>query len=191
MNRLIPASAFAACSFMALLFSCNSVDNDPPGGAASDSAALVNRGAYLVTIGGCNDCHSPKRMGKMGPEVIPETQLSGYPSSRPLAAFDTALAKKGIAQFNEDMTAAAGPWGISFALNITSDVSGIGNWTPENFKTAMRHGKLKGAEKGRTLLPPMPWTNYTQMTDEDLNAIFSYLKQTNPVKNFPPVPQYF
>ena len=191
MIKLIPTATVVASFLLTLFISCDSANNNASGGQYGDSASLVKRGEYLVTISGCNDCHSPKRMGNMGPEVIPETRLSGYPSGRPVAAFDTALAKKGIAQFNEDMTAAAGPWGISFALNITSDVSGIGNWTPDNFKTAMRHGKLKGAEKGRSLLPPMPWTNYTELTDEDLDAIFSYLKQTRPVKNFPPTPVLF
>lgn len=191
MVKLIPTSTFVACLLITLLFSCEPVKNGASSGQFEDAASLVKRGEYLVTISGCNDCHSPKRMGSKGPEVIPETQLSGYPAGRPLAAFDTILAKMGIAQFNEDMTAAAGPWGISFALNITSDVSGIGNWTPDNFKIAMRHGKLKGDEKGRSLLPPMPWTNYTQLTNEDLDAIFSYLKQTKPVKNFPPAPIYF
>ena len=33
--------------------------------------SLIKKGAYLVTILGCNDCHSPKRMSAHGPELIP------------------------------------------------------------------------------------------------------------------------
>jgi len=159
--------------------------------AANDSAKQVERGRYLVTIGGCNDCHSPKKMGPQGPEIIAETMLSGYPSGRPLAAFDTSLAKRGIAQFNEDMTAAAGPWGVSFAGNLTSDATGAGSWPLENFKTALRHGKFKGVETGRSLLPPMPWFNYAKMSDADMEAMHAYLKSTRPVRNVPPTPKPF
>lgn len=180
-------SGIAVC-----LCSCNeSSQVKQTGSAPLDSAAKIKRGAYLVTIQGCNDCHSPKRMGPHGPEVIPETALSGYPESRPLTQFDTSLAKRGIAQFNEDMTATAGPWGVSFAGNLTSDPTGAGSWPLENFKTALRHGKYKGLENARTLLPPMPWVGFSVMTDEDIAAVHAYLKSTKPVKNIPPVPIHF
>ena len=90
-----------------------------------------------------------------------------------------------------DMTAAAGPWGISFAANLTPDETGIGSWTFEQFKTAMTQGKYKGMENGRPLLPPMPWFNFTEMKDEDLRAIFAYLKSIKPVKNVVPPPKQF
>ena len=156
-----------------------------------DTVALVKKGEHLVTIAGCNDCHSPKRIGAHGPEIIPEKMLSGYPADRPVTRFDTALAKKGIAQMNEDMTAAAGPWGISFASNLTSDETGAGSWPLENFKIALRHGKAKGIESGRMLLPPMPWFNYKDLTDEEVSAIHAYLKSIKPVKNVAPDPVLF
>ncbi|SDD98281.1 c-type cytochrome [Niabella drilacis] len=185
----------AAYTTALLCFSCDQAGNTktPAAGptTTNDSAAMVTRGAYLVTIAGCNDCHSPKKMGPNGPEVVPETQLSGYPSDRPVSSFDSALAQKGIAQFNEDMTAAAGPWGISFASNLTSDDSGAGSWPLENFKNALRHGKFKGMEAARPLLPPMPWFNLAKLTDEDIQAIHAYLKTTAPVKNVAPAPMQF
>src|SRR5690606_38849614 len=76
---------------------------------------LVKRGEYLVTIMGCNDCHSPKKMGPNGPEIIPELLLSGYPSDRPIVTFDDPMIKEGFGMFYPDLTAAAGPWGVSFA----------------------------------------------------------------------------
>lgn len=148
----------------------------------------ISRGKYLVGIMGCNDCHSPKRMGENGPEIIPELLLSGYPSDRPVINFDSPLLKEGFGMFYPDLTAAAGPWGISFAGNITPDETGIGNWTEEQFKIALTKGKFKGMENARMLLPPMPWFNYVEMKDEDISAIFQYLQSIEPVVNIVPSP---
>jgi Cytochrome c len=159
--------------------------------AATDSIQKVKHGEYLVTVAGCDDCHSPKIMGPKGPEIDMEKRFSGFPATRPVPKFDSNLVKKGIAQFNEDLTSAAGPWGVSFAANLTNDASGIGNWTLENFKYALRHGKWKGLEGSRDLLPPMPWFNLSKMTDEDLEAIYAFLKTTKPVENIVPAPRGF
>ena len=148
----------------------------------------VKRGAYLVAITGCNDCHSAKKMGAQGPEIIPETMLGGYPADRPIAKFTDKMIKQGFAQFYPDLTAAAGPWGISFAGNLTPDETGIGNWSEEQFKKALTQGKWKGIDGGRMLLPPMPWQNYTTMAETDVKAIFAYLKSIKPVKNLVPQP---
>ena len=88
----------------------------------------------------------------------------------------------------QDLTSAAGPWGVSFAANITSDETGIGYWTEEQFFTAIRKGKYKGLEGSRNLLPPMPWQVYSGMTDTDLKAIYEYLQTTKPVSNIVPAP---
>jgi Cytochrome c len=149
---------------------------------------MVKRGEYLVTVMGCNDCHSPKKMGPNGPEIIPELLLSGYPSDRPVIKFTDPLLKEGFGMFYPDLTAAAGPWGVSFAANLTPDQSGIGTWTEEQFKRALKQGKFKGIEGARTLLPPMPWFNFTNLKDEDASAIFAYLKSIKPVVNVVPKP---
>jgi hypothetical protein len=156
--------------------------------AAPSPETVVARGQYLVTVMGCHDCHSPKRMGAGGPELIPELLLSGYPADRPVMKVNPALLRDGQAVFNADLTAAAGPWGMSFAANLTSDPTGIGNWTEENFKRALKEGKFKGSPGARTLLPPMPWTNFLNIEDEDVHAIFMYLKSTDPVRNVVPQP---
>lgn len=149
---------------------------------------IVKRGEYLVTIMGCNDCHSPKKMGSNGPEIIPELLLSGYPSDRPVVKFDNPMLKEGFGMFYPDLTAAAGPWGVSFAANLTPDQSGIGTWTEEQFKIALTQGKFKGIKGSRMLLPPMPWFNFTEMKDEDVSAVFAYLKSIKPVSNVVPQP---
>jgi mono/diheme cytochrome c family protein len=148
---------------------------------------LIKRGEYLVGIMGCNDCHSPKVMGAQGPEPVAEQLLSGYPADRPLPTRN-ADALKDWVMFNGDNTAAVGPWGVSFAANLTSDPTGIGNWTEEQFKRALTQGKAKGLATNRMLLPPMPWTNYRNIKDADLKAIFAYLKSTKPVANVVPAP---
>ncbi len=156
--------------------------------AVNSDQDIVKRGEYLVTIMGCNDCHSPKRMGANGPEIIPELLLSGYPAERPIVKFDHPMIKEGFGMFYPDLTSAAGPWGVSFAGNLTPDQTGIGNWTEEQFKKAMTQGKFKGIDGSRMLLPPMPWFNFTALTDEDTHAIFMYLKSIKPVKNVVPAP---
>lgn len=179
------ATGLAASSF----FACTeTASNKEIQAAKPDSAALVKRGEYLVTVGGCDDCHSPKRMGPMGPELIPELRLSGFPEDGRLPPVDMNAVKNGWALMAPDLTSAVGPWGQSFAANITSDETGIGNWTEENFIKALRFGKLKGLEGSRNLLPPMPWMNYKNMPDEDIRSIYYYLKSTRPVENVVPAP---
>ena len=81
---------------------------------------------------------------------------------------------------NATNTAFAGPWGISYARNLTSDEeTGIGSWTEQVFVRAIKTGKHLGV--GRPIMPPMPWPAYSQMTEDDLKAIFAYLK-TVPAK---------
>ncbi|QIA09982.1 cytochrome c [Draconibacterium halophilum] len=180
---------FAAFCLSLLNFSCtNSTkpsagETDPPALSADE---LVVRGEYLVTIMGCNDCHSPKRMGPNGPELIPELLLSGYPGDRPILDFDSTLTNNGFAVFYPDLTGSAGPWGMSFAANLTPDATGIGTWTEEQFKKALKEGKYKGLDGTRMLLPPMPVLNFRDIKDEDVKAIFAYLKSLKPVHNVVP-----
>ena len=148
---------------------------------------LIERGRYLVNTSACHDCHSPKIMTPHGPEPDPERLLSGHPSSSPIPEVNVSAVKDWIL-FNHDLTAIVGPWGASFAANLTSDETGTGNWTEEQFFTAIRKGKYKGMEGSRDLLPPMPWQVYRNMTDNDLRAIFAYLKTTKPVRNIVPAP---
>jgi len=152
---------------------------------------MVKRGAYLVNSIGCDDCHSPKRMGANGPELIPELRLSGYPSDRPITKADTNVVKNGWMLFSDDLTTSVGPWGQSFAANLTSDATGTGNWKEEQFIKAIREGKFKGLDNTRPLLMPMPWFVYRNLTDDDLKSIFAFLQTTKPVNNVVPAPKPF
>jgi mono/diheme cytochrome c family protein len=149
---------------------------------------MVQRGKYLVEIGGCNDCHSPKMMTDMGP--VPDTTrlLSGHPGDHPVTDLDPAmLASKTWILTNMDITAWVGPWGISYTANLTPDPeTGLGNWTDELFIKALRSGKHMGV--GRPILPPMPWQGISQLTDQDLKNVFAYLQSIKPVHNKVPDP---
>ncbi|NII27696.1 c-type cytochrome [Pseudoflavitalea sp. X16] len=151
---------------------------------------LVTRGKYLVTIGGCHDCHSPKKFGPKGMELDEEHLLSGHPAGSPLPPVDPRALKPGHwLLFAGDITAAVGPWGISYAANLTPDsTTGIGAWSETTFVKTLRTGKHLGQEGGRPILPPMPWKMIGQMTDEDLKAVYTYLQSLPPVKNPVPAP---
>jgi mono/diheme cytochrome c family protein len=153
------------------------------------NSAQVKRGEYLVTFGGCNDCHTPKKMGPMGPEPDMSRTLMGHPASEviPPPPTDGFGMGKWMAACNGHMTAWAGPWGVSFAANLTPDnLTGSGAWTEKSFMDALRTGKHLGA--GRPILPPMPWPGFAKLTDEDLKAIFAYLRSIPAIPNQVPQP---
>ena len=140
----------AAAALAALLVASTAVAAE-----TAYDAATVARGRYLVTISGCNDCHTPGGMEK-GPAVPEKDWLTGVP------------------------VGLQGPWGTSYASNLRLVINGMteAQW-------------LQHARQPR--LPPMPWFNYRHMTDEDLNAVFAYLRTIKPIHNevqtpLPPAP---
>lgn len=165
----------------------------PPPAPAPDPAAVkaaqLERGKYLVTVGVCDDCHSPKTMTDKGPMVDQARRLSGHPANDPLAPAPEGVLKPDgwFVMGNANLTAWNGPWGVSFARNLTPDqATGLGSWTEDMFIKTLRLGKHQG--EGRDLLPPMPWPNYAQATDDDLKAIFAYLQSLPAVENAVPDP---
>lgn len=146
----------------------------------------VKWGEHLVTIGGCNDCHTPKKMGPNGPENDMSLMLSGHPAQTPPPDFDPKeAAKKGLI-ITQTFTAWTGPWGITYAVNLTSDTTGIGGWKPEQFLKALKEKKWMGLDNTRPLMPPMSMMPATEMSDDELKAIFAYLMTTTPIKNVIP-----
>lgn len=158
--------------------------------------AKIARGEYLVTVGGCNDCHTPFKMGPNGPEPDMSRRLSGHPSKLVMPAppkhGNSPWAWSGAIT----NTAFAGGWGVSYAANLTPDtVSGLGIWNEDLFIKTIRTGRHWGTS--RPILPPMPWQNFAQMTDDDLKAIYAYLRTIPAVRNevpdaivaMPPAPE--
>lgn len=158
-------------------------------------AERVKRGQYLVTIGGCNDCHTPFKMGPNGAEPDMSRALSGHPEGLVMPPAPKMGEGPWLWAGAATNTAFAGPWGVSYARNLTPEkLTGTGIWTEEMFIQTLRTGKHWGVS--RPILPPMPWQNYAQATDEDLKSIFAYLRTLPPVKNqvpdavlAPPPPQ--
>jgi mono/diheme cytochrome c family protein len=147
----------------------------------------VERGRYLVTTIGCGDCHTPKTMGANGPEEDHSRLLSGHPEGSNFPAPPAAGNGPWIATASWDLTAWSGPWGISYARNLTPDQNtGIGSWSEETFVGAIRTGRHMGV--ARPILPPMPWPAYRNLTDEDLKAVYAYLRSIPPVHNRVPLP---
>jgi mono/diheme cytochrome c family protein len=188
------ALAVTALVGVGLLAGCSRPTSDIAAGAAVGNSSVpaataapapapdpVERGRYLVAVGGCNDCHTPFKMGPKGPEPDMAQMLSGHPASAklpPPPRSDGPWVWHGSAT----NTAFAGPWGVSYAPNLTPDEdTGLGAWTEHVFVSALRTGKHLGF--GRPILPPMPWQGYAQMTDDDLKAVFAYLKTVPPRKN--------
>ena len=144
------------------------------------------RGAYLVKIMGCHDCHTPLKMGPKGPEPDFDRALSGHPESvGPLTP--KQLDGPWTAAVTGTMTAWTGPWGVSYTANLTPDQNtGLGIWTEDMFVKAIRTGKHMGTS--RDILPPMPWSMYRHATDDDLASVFAYLRTIKPITNHVPDP---
>jgi len=145
----------------------------PPPKPQPVGASPAARGAQLAMLGGCHDCHTPK-----GPNLALDLTrtLSGHPQNASLPP-DVV----GGLSTNMMLTAWRGPWGVSLARNLTPDKeTGLGDWTLADFKKALRTGVNK---KGEVLLPPMPIMNLQNLPEQDLEAIWAYLRTLKPVQN--------
>ena len=177
---------------MIAIFLINACNNQPAeqketaAAPAPTKEDLIKKGEHLVAVLDCEICHSTKKMGPQGPEVVPEMRFGGHPNGSVLPPTDEKMLKSGWTLFSPDFTSFIGPWGQSYAGNISSDSTGIGMWTLEQFKKVIREGKFKGLDNTRPILPPMPWPAYKNLYDDDLEAIFAFLKSTKPVKNIVP-----
>jgi mono/diheme cytochrome c family protein len=147
----------AAGSLVASL-SCSTQQAEPPAAAAA-AVDPVARGEYMVTVMGCNDCHTP---GYLYGAPDMNRMLSGSEIGWP------------------------GPWGLAFAANLTPDAeTGLGNWSDDDIVTALRTGQRPD---GRVLAPIMPYSNFATLTDEDVRAIVAYLRSIPPVVHQEPGP---
>ena len=183
MKNTFTFATIGLVSLLGFVVACSSV-GQPADHAAAQNAERVKRGEYLVTSIGCNDCHTPFKMGPNGPAPDMSRMLSGHPEEigpLPLASQDGPWMMAGAAT----NTAYSGPWGISYTANLTPDQNtGLGIWTEDMFLKAIRTGKHMGTS--RPILPPMPWPAFRNFSDEDLKSIFAYLRSIPPVVNHVP-----
>jgi len=136
---------------LAALLGCAALAAPRPAAAAD---AQLERGKYLVTLGGCSDCHTPGN-------------FLGHPDmARFLGGSDVGFAM---------------PMGVFVGRNLTPDPeTGLGKWTREQIVTALTTGLRPD---GRILAPIMPWRDIAHLTSEDVTAIAAYLQSLPPVKN--------
>ena len=185
--RKIIFAAFSLAVFSIILFvqfSCTQHEEKKP----LTQAEMIALGKYIVHTSGCDDCHTPKIFTEKGPVFDTTRSLSGFPNGEVLASIDMDMIKPGNWILGDKhLSAWAGPWGISYASNLTPDkATGIGTLTEELFIKTLRDGKYMGV--GRPLLPPMPWQVIGMKTDEDLKAIYAYLMSIKPIHNLVPQP---
>ena len=143
--------------------------------AASADAAKIARGKYLMTIGACNDCHSPKLDPQQHPD--PRRPFSGRPQTTQAPSPTSTEIHASL-----DLTAWAGPWGVSYGANLSPDSeTGLKKrYTEASFIKTLRTGKKP---EGEDLQPPMPWELYKVFSDDDIKAIWAYLQSIPPIKN--------
>lgn len=150
---------------------------------ADPQIALRQRGAYLMTITGCNDCHTPRdETGK----PIAAFYLAGHPAGAPLPTWKPEMIHDGnLMTMSPTGTAFAGPWGTSVAPNITPDKeTGIGNLSADALITSWRENKHWQVD--RPILPPMPAMGYSAMTDDDIRAVHAFLMSIPAISNAAP-----
>jgi mono/diheme cytochrome c family protein len=124
--------------------------------AAPPRGATATYGEYLVYHAArCVECHMPRNLS-----------TGQYDLTQPFAG--------GLSPFEipEEGFSATGS-------NLTPDpATGIGNWTEEQFMTAMRTGRLPN---GKVMLPFMPWPSYSRWNEDDLRAVWLYLQSLEPI----------
>ena len=190
MNRSVSKSSSIVASAASLAFAAFAASAGPvlaAGAPVPGQPDKVARGKYLVTIAGCNDCHTPWKPGPGGAAPDMSRMLSGHPETLAMPPAPQLPPGPWLVTAAGTNTAWAGPWGVSFTANLTPDPeTGLGKWTLRNFVDTIRSGRHLG--RGRQILPPMPIPMYKQMTDDDLEAIYTYLRTIPAISNRVPEP---
>ncbi len=138
---------------------------------AAQNLDPIARGKYLVELGAnCGECHTPLT-GTGEPDE--KYHMAGHVAGRPVPSNTAFKAFHGE--------------GATYASNLTPDrETGLGDWTKEEFRRALKEGITKG---GRPLRPPMPWERFRKMfSEQDIDAIWVYLQSLPPVRNRVPEP---
>ena len=184
---VVPVSVVTAVVGVALYgYESTSAQQNNP--APSKPSGDARRGEYLVTVVGCNDCHTPFKLnaeGTLEPDMT--RMLSGHPETLPMPPAPELPPGPWMWTGAGTLTAFAGPWGVTYATNLTPDENtGLGIWTEDMFLRALKTGRHMGTS--RPIQPPMPWHWLSKMTDDDLKAMYAYLRTIPPIVNH--VPDY-
>jgi len=149
------------------------------------SKKQIARGKVLVLAGGCNTCHTPWRLdpelGVPGPDW--GRMLSGHPEGAPDPQGE--LGPADIALIGPTFTSFKLPFGTTYSMNLTPDIdTGTGSWTEKMFLDIFKKARHLGGD-GRPVYPPMPWRWIRYRSENDLKAIFAYLRSIPPLRNVP------
>lgn len=120
---------------------------------APDSSTPEKRGEYLTRLGVCEECHTPS--DAQGNRLTDLAWAGGFPLADEVAGHTVT------------------------SVNLTPDPSGIPYYDEALFITAIRTGKVIARE----LDDMMPWASYRQLTDDDLKAMFAYIRTLKPVRH--------
>lgn len=155
-NSILPQAALRIFALVAIAASVLAGFSD----TTRAQTAQIKRGEYLVTLGGCNDCHTPG-------------YFFGKPDkARLLAGSEVGFEIPGLGVFH-------GP-------NLTPDPqTGLGKWSADEIVAAITKGRRPD---GRILAPIMPWHALANLTRQDAYAIVAFLKNLPPVANKVPGP---
>lgn len=141
-------------SFFPMNFIINTIPAPPQHQPAPDTANPVAWGKYLVTAASCADCHTPKEQGA----DIPGMEFPMVDGS------------------------------IARTANITTDTNtGIGAWTEavfvKRFKDYADSSFVFGEVAHGQFNTGMPWNSYSKLSEQELKAIYAYLRTVTPVEN--------
>jgi cytochrome c5 len=163
---------------------------EPPAvAAAATHADIVKRGEQLVKMGGCSDCHTPMAFDPKIGMPVPQMDrfLSGHPAGAPDPSGNPGKGDQAV--IGPTFTSFRLPFGVVYARNLTPDPETGLRMEKAQFIATLRTGKHRGEAEGRPILPPMPWMNLQNASDEDLTAMYSYLQSITPIKNAVPEPK--
>ncbi|MGI9534763.1 MAG: diheme cytochrome c-553 [Thermodesulfobacteriota bacterium] len=149
-----------------------------------DKEIKIKKGKIMTEEFGCVDCHSPKIIINDQTMIDENKIFSGHPQDNILPDFPPELVGPGkwTGLYISGTTAWGGPWGISYSANLTPDKeTGIGTWNEEHFKRIIKLGIHSSLT--RKIMPPMPWYELSRLNEDELGAIFLYLKSLKPIKN--------
>lgn len=134
---------------------------------------MLERGEYLSHIGACVSCHTPLKDDYMTEDITPEQlQQMGLEFEQAQDIENKLLG--GGRPFD------LGPFGVIISPNLSSDETGLGDWTDEEIEAALRIGVNKD---GRRLYPIMPYVNIFNWSEMDMQALIMYLRTVPPVEN--------
>lgn len=134
---------------------------------------MLERGEYLSYIAGCVSCHTPLQDEYLTPDLtLDQLQMIAW------AAEDAQDIENQLLAGGREFP--LGPMGVLVSLNLTPHETGLGDWTDEEIEAALRIGVNRD---GRRLFPLMPYLNFFNWAESDMQSIIMYLRTIPAIEN--------